>query len=38
MNRIINSTNDPFPRSDEMYDMPGEAKFSSNMDLKIGFH
>ena len=38
LNRITKRNNTPLPRSDEMFDRIGEAKFFSKMDLKTGFH
>ena len=38
LNRITKRNNAPLPRSDEMFDLLGEAKFFSKMDLKTGFH
>ena len=38
LNRITKRNNSPLPRSDEMFDMLGEAKYFSKMDLKTGFH
>ena len=38
LNRITKRNNSPLPRSDEMFDLLGEAKFFSKMDLKTGFH
>ena len=38
LNRITKRNNAPLPRSDEMFDLLGEAKVFSKMDLKTGFH
>ena len=38
LNRITKRNNAPLPRSDEMFDMLGEATVFSKMDLKTGFH
>ncbi len=38
LNRITKRNNAPLPRSDEMFDMLGDAKVFSKMDLKTGFH
>ena len=38
LNRITKRNNAPLPRSDEMFDLIGEAKVFSRMDLKTGFH
>ena len=38
LNRIAKRNNAPLPRSDEMFDLLGEAKVFSKMDLKTGFH
>ena len=36
--RITNMSNSPLPRSDEMFNLLGEAKFFSKIDLKTSFH
>ena len=38
LNRITKRNNAPLPRSDEMFDLLGEAKYFSKLDLKTGFH
>ncbi len=38
LNRIKMRNNAPLPRSDEMFDMFGDAKMFSKMDLKTGLH
>ena len=38
LNRITKKNCTPLPRSDEMFDMLGEANVFSKMDLKTGFH
>ena len=38
LNLITKKNNAPLPRSDEMFDLLGEAKVFSKMDLKRGFH
>ncbi len=38
LNHITKRNNAPLPRSDEMFDMLGEALFFSKLDLKPGFH
>lgn len=38
LNRITKRNNAPLPRSDEMFDLLGEATVFSKMDLKTGFH
>ena len=38
LNRITKRNNAPLPRSDEMFDLLGDAKVFSKMDLKTGFH
>ena len=38
LNLITKKNNAPLPRSDEMFDLLGEAKVFSKMDLKTGFH
>ena len=38
LNRITKRNNTPLPRSDEMFDILGEARVFSKMDLKTGFH
>ena len=38
LNRITKKNNAPLPRSYEMFDMLGNAKVFSKMDLKTGFH
>lgn len=38
LNRITKRNNSPLPRSDGMFDMLGDAKVFSKMDLKTGFH
>jgi len=38
LNRITKRNNAPIPRSDEMFDRIGGAKFFSRLDLKTGFH
>ena len=38
LNRITKRNNAPLPRSDEMFDMLGDARVFSKMDLKTGFH
>lgn len=38
LNRITKKNNAPLPRSDEMFDMFGDAAVFSKMDLKTGFH
>ena len=38
LNRITKRNNAPLPRSDEMFDMLGDACVFSKMDLKTGFH
>ena len=37
LNLITKKNNAPLPRSDEMFDLLGEAKLFSKMDLKTGF-
>ena len=38
INRITKRNNAPLPRSDEMFDILGDSKVFSKMDLKTGFH
>lgn len=38
LNRITKRNNAPIPRSDEMFDRIGGAKYFSRLDLKTGFH
>ena len=38
LNRITKRNNAPLPRSDEMFDRLGGAKYFSKLDLKTGFH
>ena len=38
LNRITKRNNSPIPRSDEMFDRLGGAKFFSRLDFKTGFH
>lgn len=38
LNRITKKNSSPLPRSDEMFDRLGKAKYFSKMDLKTGFH
>lgn len=37
-NRITEHNNAPIPRTDEMFDRLGRARFFSKLDLKTGFH
>ena len=38
LNRITKRNNAPLPRSDEMFDRLGGARYFSKLDLKTGFH
>lgn len=38
LNRITKHNNAPIPRTDEMFDRLGRARFYSKLDLKTGFH
>lgn len=38
LNRITKHNNAPIPRTDEMFDRLGRAKYYSKLDLKTGFH
>lgn len=38
LNRINKRNNAPLPRSDEIFDIFGDARLFSKMDLKTGFH
>ena len=38
LNRLTKKNNAPIPRSDEIFDRLGGAKFFSKLDLKTGFH
>ena len=38
LNRIMKRNNSPLPRSDEIFDLIGEAEVFSRIDLKTGFH
>lgn len=38
LNRITKHNNAPIPRTDEMFDRLGQARYYSKLDLKTGFH
>lgn len=38
LNRITKHNNAPIPRTDEIFDRPGQARYFSKLDLKTGFH